>query len=118
MDRRFAILFVVFGAFLAICTGCKGFSQEPLTLASKGNSSKYKIGVEENSSTQEAVINQFPNAQIKPYPDLITAYFALQVGDIDVLAYNDIIITHTFNDSMSGLTFIENDVGIQVHETS
>ena len=112
MDRRFAILFVVFGAFLAICTGCKGFSKEPLTLASKGNSSKYTIGVEENSSTQEAVINQFPNAQVKQYPDLITAYFALQVGDIDILAYNDIIITHTFNDSMSGLTFIENDVGM------
>jgi len=112
MSRHFAISFIVFGALLAICTGCNGFAQEPLSKASKANSPKYTIGVEENSNIYESVTKQLPKAQIKLYPDLITAYFALQVGDIDALAYNEIVLGHTFNDSMSGLTYIENDVGI------
>ena len=112
MSRQTAILFVFFGALLAICTGCKGFSKSPLTSASMANSSKYTIGVENASGIQDELVKKFPKAQIKTYPDLITAYFALQVGDIDALAHNEIILTHTFNDSMSGLSFIENDVNI------
>ena len=112
MQRRTAILFVVFGTLLAICTSCKSNSKEPLDKISKGNSPNYIIGVEENSNIQEAMAVQLPKAQIKLYPDLITAYFALQVGDIDALAYNEIILTHTFNDSMSGLSYIENDISI------
>ena len=112
MRKRVALLFVVFGVFLAICTGCNGFSEEPPAQASKANSPKYKIGVEEKSSISEGVASQLPKAQIKHYPDLITAYFALQVGDIDILAYDENVLTHTFNDSMSGLTYIENDIDV------
>ncbi len=112
MRKRVALLFVVFGVFLAICTGCNGFSEEPPAQASKANSPKYKIGVEEKSSISEGVTSQLPKAQIKHYPDLITAYFALQVGDIDILAYDENVLTHTFNDSMSGLTYIENDIDV------
>jgi polar amino acid transport system substrate-binding protein len=112
MRKRVALLFVVFGVFLTICTGCNGFSEEPPAQASKANSSKYKIGVEEKSSISEGVASQLPKAQIKRYPDLITAYFALQVGDIDILAYDENVLTHTFNDSMSGLTYIENDIDV------
>lgn len=112
MRKRVALLFVVFGVFLAICTGCNGFSEEPPAQASKANSPKYKIGVEEKSSISEGVASQLPKAQIKHYPDLITAYFALQVGDIDILAYDENVLTHTFNDSMSGLIYIENDIDV------
>lgn len=112
MRKRVALLFVVFGVFLAICTGCNGFSEEPPAQASKANSPKYKIGVEEKSSISEGVASQLPKAQIKHYPDLITAYFALQVGDIDILAYDENVLSHTFNDSMSGLTYIENDIDV------
>jgi len=112
MRKRVALLFVVFGVFLAICTGCNGFSEEPPAQASKANSPKYKIGVEEKTSISEGVASQLPKAQIKHYPDLITAYFALQVGDIDILAYDENVLTHTFNDSMSGLTYIENDIDV------
>ncbi|WP_295055798.1 transporter substrate-binding domain-containing protein [uncultured Fibrobacter sp.] len=112
MRKRVALLFVVFGVFFAISTGCNGFSEEPPSKVSNANSSKYKIGVEEKSSISEGVAGQLPKTQIKQYPDLITAYFALQVGDIDILAYDENVLTHTFNDSMSGITFIENDVGV------
>jgi shikimate kinase len=111
MSRHIAIKFIVFGAILAICTGCKGFSKDPLSSISNANSPKYVIGVENASGIQEAIETQLPKAKIKTYPDLITAYFALQVGDIDALAYNEIILAHTFSDSMSGLIVIDNDVG-------
>jgi polar amino acid transport system substrate-binding protein len=112
MQIRSVTLFVIFGALLAIYAGCKGTSKEQLTSASMANSPKYTVGVEQSSSVQESVEKQFPKAKIKQYPDLITAYFALQVGEIDAIAYNEIILTHTFNDSMSGLTYILNDVNI------
>ena len=112
MSRQSALLFIVFGTILAISTGCKGFSKDPLTSASKGNSPKYTIGVEENSSIQDSIEKQLPKAKIKQYPDLITAYYALQVGDIDALAYNDVVLNHTFSDSSNGLIVIENDLNI------
>lgn len=112
MERRVALLFVVLGVFLAILTGCKGFSSAPLTTASEANSPKYTIGVEQTTSTESAIQKDFSKAKKRTYPDLITAYFALQVGDIDVLAYSDIILNHTFNDSTSGLLHIDNDVNI------
>ena len=112
MQIRSATLFIIFGALFAICAGCKGTSKEQLTSASMANSPKYTVGVEQASSVQESVEKQLPKAQIKQYPDLITAYFALQVGEIDAIAYNEIILAHTFNDSMSGLTYIPNDVNM------
>lgn len=112
MLRNSAIMYVVFGALFAICSSCSGYTKEPPSKASKANSPHHTIGVEENSSTHDAVLKQFSKANIKTYPDLITAYFALQVGDIDALAHSEVILVHTFNDSMSGLSFIENDVDI------
>ena len=105
-------MYVVFGALFAICSSCNGYTKEPPSKASKANSPQYSVGVEENTSTHEAVLKQLPKANIKTYPDLITAYFALQVGDIDALAHSEVILAHTFNDNMSGLSFIENDVDI------
>ena len=110
MKKRFALLFVVFSAVIAICTGCKGQNKEQPTSVSKANAPQYTIGVEESSGIRESVEKSLSKAQIKLYPDLITAYFALQVGDIDALAYNEIILNHTFNDSTSGLTYIDNDI--------
>ena len=112
MKKRVALLFVVFGVFFANITGCKGFSKDPPHNVSNANSSLYTIGVEEKSSIYENVSKQLTKAKVKQYPDLITAYFALQVGDIDILSYNEIILSHTFNDSMSGLTFIDNDMNL------
>jgi len=112
MQRRTAILYIVFGALFAICTGCNGFSKDLPSKVSKANSPQYTIGVEENSSIKDDVAKHLPKVNIKAYPDLITAYFALQVGDIDALAYNEVIINHTFNDSLNGLSYIENDLDI------
>ena len=112
MKKRVALLFVVFGVFFANITGCNGFSKDPPHNVSNANSSLYTIGVEEKSSIYENVSKQLTKAKVKQYPDLITAYFALQVGDIDILSYNEIILSHTFNDSMSGLTFIDNDMNL------
>ncbi|SHK58767.1 transporter substrate-binding domain-containing protein [Fibrobacter sp. UWB12] len=112
MRIRYVIFNIFIGALLAINTGCKGTSKDQLTSASKANSPKYTIGVEQSSSIQASIEKQLPKANIKPYPDLITAYFALQVGEIDALAYNEIVLYHTFNDSMSGLTYIPNDIDI------
>ena len=102
----------IFCALLAICTGCKNKSKEPLTSVAQANSPEYIIGVEGTSSAHESITKLLPKAQIKPYPDLITAYLALQVGDIDALAYNEIILNHTFNDGVSGLIYIDKDIGI------
>lgn len=114
MPRSSFIKLFVLCSLLAIFTSCKDKSKEPLTSVAQANSPEYTIGVEGTSSAHESITKLLPKAQIKPYPDLITAYFALQVGDIDALAYNEIILTHTFNDGVSGLTFIENDIGVPV----
>lgn len=112
MQIRSATLFIIFGALFAICTGCKGLTKDQLASVSQANSPKYTIGVEAASSVQESIQNLLPKAGIKQYPDLITAYFALQVGDIDALAYNETILTHTFNDSTSSISYINNDVNM------
>ena len=112
MSRSSSITLFLLCSMLAFGTGCKGKSKEPLTSIAQANAPEYTIGVEGTSSAHESITKILPKAQIKPYPDLITAYFALQVGDIDALAYNDIILNHTFNDSMSGLIYIDNDIGV------
>ena len=112
MQIRYVIFNFIIGAFLAINTGCKGTYNKQLTAASKANSPKCIVGVEQSSGIHESIEKTLPKAQIKPYSDLITAYFALQVGEIDALAYNETILTHTFNDSMSGLSYIPNDIGV------
>ena len=102
----------IFSALIATCTGCKNKSKEPLTSVAQANSPEYIIGVEGNSNSNESITKLLPKAQIRQYPDLITAYMALQVGDIDALAYNEIILNHTFNDGVSGLIYLDKDIGI------
>ena len=112
MQIRYVIFNFIIGAFLTINMGCKGTYNKQLTAASQANTPNCIVGVEKSSSIQESVEKTLPKAQIKTYSDLITAYFALQVGEIDAIAYNEAILTHTFIDSASGLTYIPNDVGL------
>ena len=114
MLKSSVIRVFAFCAVFAICTSCKGKSKEPLTSVAQANSPEYTIGIEGASNAHESITKVLPKAQIKSYPDLISAYFALQVGDIDALAYNEIILNHTFNDGMSGLVFIDNDIGLPI----
>ena len=100
------------GILVASFCGCKEQPKEPLTSVFQANSSKYTIGVEEVSAVGKAVARVLPKAQIKQYPDLVTAYLALQMGDIDAIAYNEIILSHTFNDSASGVQLLHEDIGI------
>jgi len=103
---------VFMGILVASFCGCKEQPKEPLTSVFQANSSKYTIGVEEVSAVGKAVARVLPKAQIKQYPDLVTAYLALQMGDIDAIAYNEIILSHTFNDSTSGVQLLHEDIGI------
>ena len=103
---------VFMGILVASFCGCKEQPKEPLTSVFQANSSKYTIGVEEVSAVGKAVARVLPKAQIKQYPDLVTAYLALQMGDIDAIAYNEIILSHTFNDSASGVQLLHEDIGI------
>lgn len=112
MPRCSSLLLVFLGFFTASLCGCKEQSKEPLTSASQANSSRYTIGVEEFSSVKNSIARILPKAKTKQYPDLITAYFALQMGDIDAIAYNEIILSHTFNDSASSLLILNEDIGI------
>ena len=112
MSRRSLLLLVFLGFLSASFCGCKEQSKEPLTSAFQANSPQYTIGVEEYSSVKKSITRVLPKANTKQYPDLITAYLALQMGDIDAIAYNEIILTHTFNDSASALQIINEDIGI------
>ena len=103
---------VFMGILVASFCGCKEQPKEPLTSVFQANSSKYTIGVEEVSAVGKAVARVLPKAQIKQYPDLVTAYLALQMGDIDAIAYNEIILSHTFNDSASEVQLLHEDIGI------
>lgn len=103
---------IVFCTLLALCAGCKGKSKEPLTSVSQANSPEYTIGVEGTSSAQESLTKLLPKAKFKHYPNLIAAYKGLQAGDIDALAYNEIILTHTFGNDAGHLIFIDKDIGI------
>ena len=112
MSKSSFLRVFAFCALFAIYSGCKGKSKEPLTSVEQANSPEYTIGVEGTSSAHESIAKILPKAQIKQFPDLNSAYIALQVGDIDALAYNEIILTHTFNDDGSGLIYIDKDIGI------
>ena len=105
-------MLVFLGGLVASFCGCKEQSKEPLTSIFQANSPRYTIGVEEFSTVGKSVARVLPKAQIKIYPDLVAAYFALQMGDIDAIAYNENILSHTFSDSTSGLQIIHEDAGI------
>ncbi len=110
---RSSILSLVFwGILVASFCGCKEQTKEPLTSAFQANSPQYTIGVEEFSTVGKSVAKVFPKAQIKKYPDLVTTYLALHMGDIDAIAYNEIILSHTFNDSTSDIQILQEDIGI------
>ena len=111
--KKCSFLSLVFmGVLVASFCGCKEQTKEPLTSAFQANSSQYTIGVEEFSTVGNSVAKVFPKANIKHYPDLVTAYLALQMGDIDAIAYNEIILSHTFNDSTSDIQILQEDIGI------
>lgn len=112
MSKCSFLSLVFMGFLVASFCGCKEQTKEPLTSVFQANSSKYTIGVEEFSTVGKSVTRILPKAQIKQYPDLITAYLALQMGDIDAIAYNETILTHTFNDSTSDINLLHEDVGI------
>ena len=112
MSKCSFLSLVFMGFLVASFCGCKEQTKEPLTSVFQANSSKYTIGVEEFSTVGKSVTRILPKAQIKQYPDLITAYLALQMGDIDAIAYNETILTHTFNDSTSDINLLREDVGI------
>ncbi len=112
MPRCYSLLLVFLGFIAVSFCGCKEQSKEPLTSAFQANSPQYTIGVEEFSSVGNSVARVLPKAQIKKYPDLVAAYFALQMGDIDAIAYNEIILSHTFNDSATPLLILNEDIGI------
>ena len=111
MSKNSFLLLVFLGGLVASFCGCKEQSKEPLTSVFQANSPRYTIGVEEFSTVGKSVARVLPKAQIKIYPDLVAAYFALQMGDIDAIAYNENILSHTF-DSTSGLQVLHEDAGI------
>ncbi|MBR3072750.1 MAG: transporter substrate-binding domain-containing protein [Fibrobacter sp.] len=111
MSKCSFLSLVFMGILVACFCGCKEQSKEPLTSVFQANSPRYTIGVEDFSTVGKSVARVLPKAQIKKYPDLVAAYFALQMGDIDAIAYNENILSHTF-DSTSGLQVIHEDAGI------
>ena len=111
MSKCSFLSLVFMGILVASFCGCKEQSKEPLTSVFQANSPRYTIGVEDFSTVGKSVARVLPKAQIKKYPDLVAAYFALQMGDIDAIAYNENILSHTF-DSTSGLQVIHEDAGI------
>ncbi len=111
MSKCSFLSLVFMGILVASFCGCKEQSKEPLTSVFQANSPRYTIGVEDFSTVGKSVARVLPKAQIKKYPDLVAAYFALQMGDIDAIAYNENILSHTF-DSTSGLQVLHEDAGI------
>jgi len=111
--KKCSFLSLVFmGVLVASFCGCKEQTKEPLTSVFQANSPQYTIGVEEFSTVGKSVARVLPKAQIKHYPDLVTAHLALQMGDIDAIAYNEIILSHTFNDSTNDIQILQEDIGI------
>ena len=112
MSKCSSLSLVFMGILVAFFCGCNEQSKEPLTSIFQANSSQYTIGVEDFSTVGKSVARVLPKAQIKKYPDLVVAYFALQMGDIDAIAYNENVLSHTFSDSATGLQIIHEDAGI------
>ena len=69
-------------------TGCGTQKDAPITRLSQLSEPGRKIGVEVDCPEEALLRHDYPNAEIVPYGDRLTAYADVESGRIDALVYS------------------------------
>ena len=92
---------------LWLLTGCGTQKDAPITRLSQLSEPGRKIGVEVDCPEEALLRHDYPNAEIVPYGDRLTAYADVENGRIDALVYSRSIMELAIENGLEGVRLLD-----------